>query len=67
MPVTTRYLFIASMDVDPEFEDLFKDEMTPDWRAQREEFNALSETQGNRTEESFEKLINRNIYILLIL
>ena len=25
MPVTTRYLFIASMDVDPEFEDLFNE------------------------------------------
>jgi hypothetical protein len=25
MPVTTRYLFIASMDVDAEFEDLFNE------------------------------------------
>jgi hypothetical protein len=25
MPATTRYLFIASMDVDPEFEDLFNE------------------------------------------
>ncbi len=44
-----------------EFEDLFKDEMTPDWRAQREEFNALSETQGNRTEEDAQILIEKLI------
>ncbi len=44
-----------------EFEDLFKDEMTPDWRTQRDEFNALSETQGNRTEEDAQILIEKLI------